>query len=674
MLSEETITNLQSALSEWKEHYSHVLGFDAHCIGNPMEEDPSGLILAGILRGGLDRVTQQISFSLEQILQGDPEIAAHIDRISRIRKVAFSEEVELVMTSTKELVLDAAESLGARRKVLSVLDSPELYHGFRSAWRELRRLQAHQFVQGDGRGEKFHINEWIYSFDSMDELVHALAAQQTDGLTLCILFDSAVPEYSIFAWALRTGPTLTVLVQRSGLCHQGQKHLRRNPGRDFERRQHESNYPYSIFQFEEKPTASGSGTQWRIQNMAKDGVFESNGKTEMVRHSLSSHRVKLLKDLEAEEIVWLILVASCIHQEYWLGEKKTEELSYTGEMLSDPERLVKALIAPDTLPLLPCADPSGKMTVSPFEYQILSLGGSRIQDIKEDAEGPNHRWRGPKDVGGRTGVNDWLAHRYEEGFAEVDLAVPEITAEPSVSLAPFSARRLFGTKDKLRDERLFVARQNQARLVSQAARKEFIHRAPEIVQWFAEKVKSNLERLFDLIAAGEALVPAKLPLPSTTFSNVFVEKDYDILTLLDSHQLPIELELAQRMAVIPGEVLLGGKACCPILPELKVKRWAVFRPRNALGVALLAGVKVEDLPDVIQPFDMRPEYRGNSILDFLDPMESIRNPWDHLKFRVDVGFSNRGLAAWKRERKGNFAGIEVGTNRSIERLVHLDWH
>ena len=69
-----------------------------------------------------------------------------------------------------------------------------------------------------------------------------------------------------------------------------------------------------------------------------------------------------------------------------------------------------------------------------------------------------------------------------------------------------------------------------------------------------------------------------------------------------------------------------------------------FDPSTSRAVADLAGVPLDDLPDVIRHWREKDPYRGNSILARLDPMDwSIENPWKELRFSIVVRTCKRCL-------------------------------
>ena len=64
-----------------------------------------------------------------------------------------------------------------------------------------------------------------------------------------------------------------------------------------------------------------------------------------------------------------------------------------------------------------------------------------------------------------------------------------------------------------------------------------------------------------------------------------------------------------------------------------------------LSLALVAGCAVDDLPDVLQHWNLLRKYTGNQILNRVDPMIwKAHNPWLKLKLSVLIPLSKRAIA------------------------------
>jgi hypothetical protein len=67
---------------------------------------------------------------------------------------------------------------------------------------------------------------------------------------------------------------------------------------------------------------------------------------------------------------------------------------------------------------------------------------------------------------------------------------------------------------------------------------------------------------------------------------------------------------------------------------------AIFKVNSKYTLAKMCGVKVDELPDVLQHYKEDSMYSGNSTLDNLDPAEFVLNNfWSKQSYNVGIYFS-----------------------------------
>jgi hypothetical protein len=649
MLSNATTALIQKAKTLWQAHFRK----NSPSIADTLMLDdmkPDG-IEAAILALELARITEktasQCTFTLKEILDNTEEIQTKTEAFKTIQAAANTPEIQTLLKQCRETLLATAATFGIQKEIEPVLENHHLGRLLHTANHEFKHLLVHQYTQGTGKHGKFHLNGWIYAFPTMHELVCALARQPIDGLTLCIIIDPDIIEYSIFAWALKTGDTLTILSQDNGLSHQNQKFLRRNPGHDFENRANNCFYPYSIFTYKKIPTAGGTNSQTHITGMFIEG--KPPGGNNLTSPGTTLHKVKPLKDLEPEEIVWLLLIADLIHHEYWQQEKKTNETAYTGEMVENPSIIPQLLTAAPGGQLLLENPGEQAKPATAIEYKPIILNNLNNETIRETGENKNN-W---EEV--RTGNNDWMIQRYEQQ-SDIHLYLPAQTAPGETKnsdhqLKPFNPTGLYGTKTKIEKERFYIARTNQAGIIQKRADQEFKNRAPEIITWFQNQIRQNIETLKRAAATGELIIPAQLPKPDCTDTvancnilQLYIHGVHDPKT----HPYPWSYQI---LANCHGGITEKGNHLCIEDTQHTGKCRALFEPTNTDSLALLTGIKIGELPDVLQHWGKPRQHTGNPILNLIDPIETLKNPWDQLKFRIQLHFTRHTLNRWT---KGKF--------------------
>gem|GEM_PF-6858861 len=603
-------------------------------------EDPMKVALC--LASLAEIAADDTCFSLREVLEGAPKLQECTVCVQMIRDAVAQDEVQRALQPIRDAVAGAAATLGVADVVDDYLGDTKIGDLLDSAELELDQLQIHQFSRGLGDRGSFRLNEWVYTADTPHDLLCALACQKVDGLTLCAIIDRAVAEYSYFVWALRAGGALILLTEQNGLACADQKHMRRNPGRDFERRYAERFYPKSMFSFRETRLASGGGRQSRISG------FQDAPSYALKRPSGRVMATTSLKSLEGQEVAWVLLVAYLLYDKYWSKEEAEAELSTTVQSFGNPDLLRIMEHSADGPGLLPpptgnTETPAGIARTEDRQLEHLRLG----ELCRFGKNGSN--WEGPADVGGRTGCNDWMVDRYGSSISPEILENPgsavQVAGETLTDLRSFRESGCYGTIEELRRQRLYLARSNQARVIEALANEEFRAEADNILAWFRERIRINLPLLKAAIAAGELMVDHK----------AFVSGFENSSRMLSSNIL----HGAEHCPVICRfeADCHGGRTVRSAAPRTCLEngtktqiQTAYFIPEEANGVARLTGLDRSALPDVLHEWtkDMtRFYYLGNPILGRIDPVERLKNPWSSLQFCVRIHYSATALKRWQ---------------------------
>ena len=88
----------------------------------------------------------------------------------------------------------------------------------------------------------------------------------------------------------------------------------------------------------------------------------------------------------------------------------------------------------------------------------------------------------------------------------------------------------------------------------------------------------------------------------------------------------------------------GSKLLCHLNGTV-ASYWVGIYPANPPELALVAGCSVDELPDVLQHWNLLETYTGNQILQRIDPMIwKAHNPWLKLKLSILIPLSKRAVA------------------------------
>ncbi|MDO8568565.1 MAG: hypothetical protein Q7R57_07610, partial [Dehalococcoidales bacterium] len=223
-------------------------------------------------------------------------------------------------------------------------------------------------------------------------------------------------------------------------------------------------------------------------------------------------------------------------------------------------------------------------------------------------------------------------------------------------VAPFKPEGLYGTRDEIERERFYIARRNEATAIQALADQEYAEQGESILRWYQQRVVSNVEALKRAIAAETCEVLTRFDDPKSggsSFTNRVTVRPYNILRLYGI----VDKETPGGMTRYAADLHSGitkrddWKYQCIEDPAIIGRCTAVFSPVDASGIAFLAGVPVSELPDYLQHWrhsNYSLGYTGNSILNLVDPVEKLRNPWTHLNFSVQAHFSKVALNRWRR--------------------------
>jgi len=471
-----------------------------------------------------------------------------------------------------------------------------------------------------------------------------MRAQSVPGVNIVLLRDPVEALQSYFVIAFRNGDNMTILTDRDKSPHPLYNRMARRPDRDLERRAAMHWFPYDLLSI--KVTED----QRQLYATARSALVPIDAK---------GVKLKALVDLDASSFVWLVLLADLIRERFWERGEHLPALSYTAEMVRSPEALVGS---------------AGSLIVH-GSYKPLSLPPVLASDLTPEALAD--QWQHKP-----TGCNHWLVERYG---AEVPVEVMNVLgsgeAERVAGLLPQPEERgatlsererrlvlhtveptTFGTSKSLQRDRIWSGRFNQAKAVSALAQREFDREKANVVAWYDAAVRRNARALLDAVARGTLVLPAARSGPgmdreledkpleslaqaagnaSDTFYTVFERKYASASGWLIRG---VRLNAEHNADVILGSwhVPSGGYDC--FLNETRASVLSVFFPTCPAALAALAGVEEQDLHWALKHWFRDESYRGNPILDRLDPEDwVIKNPWQKLHFRVGVALSRRAF-------------------------------
>lgn len=620
------------------------------------EIDTSEITATLLLRHFLKAFKANTKFSLRALIETPDLVEISVAKTNRLTELLTRPEVEEQTEAFMQAIQDGLTHYGAfdREEVQKLVASPETLGILRrDALRSIQKLKVDQFF--DGQPEEtsakpvYHtmVHQW-WNINSMLEAAFHLPS----GVSLNLIRDHN-DYHSFFCFLIKNGHNIFVLSDVPQWAHPLQGSMSRRPERTMGDRIEKNHFPYDLM---------------NVGYDEKGGViFGDSDSTALVLHQEEALAVRPIAELPPVELVWTLMMFDLIIGQFWKKGYKAPALSYTGEMVKVQDKLELA---------------AHKAGLPVIGYQPIEAAPLTVTDVANATE---------KDGIGKQvhRTNRWMEERYGARVSEVSLnmvASPEkmllLTSDQGIreygskelkALGHWdredlkkSKKRLtsldatsFGTRDNLLANRAFIARVNYARQIHAMAKEEYERRKGEIEAWYIKAVRKNRNAIlamagygpiwFDTSGDGQGSYRRNVgPQISNSFSNqlepagVTGVRGFTRLVSAKpkSHYDP-SMAFTHNIDPVPTKAF---RVCA--LTGTKPTFGVVFYPANANDLAVLTGVSVGELPDVLQHFDLRDPYSGNSILDRIDPMEwmEISNPWTEMNFQLSVPLSKRGLS------------------------------
>lgn len=580
------------------------------------ELDPSGLTVQMMLKYYVEEYLSEKTFTPNEMINNPNKIKDYIDKCVELKKILDSDHTVCSVDNFKNYIKGAIKSYGGLNDdILKLIDSEDFAFIRRDALRGIKELSIYQFLQGENDSNIPKYNEYVYEFWNVNSLIDCVASQSYSGVSLVMIKTEEV-EFVYFGFVIRNGGTITLITDKPSYPHPDSKYMRRSRGRsrDLEKRVYRLRFPYSILD---------SG-----YNYNDDFYVKEKNSCSLIPHQTKFHPIKKIIDLEPDELIWSVMMFDLIVDKFWNKNYKTKELSYTGEMFVDN----KILINNDVVKSLPVK-----------KYCPIDINYIKSDDV--NTQNMIDCWENKP-----TFQNEWMEKRYCNNINNELLNIVhngdrgtlflsnnnKISKKGNYELR-FIDPSIFGTKDELIFNQKWVARYNKASYVLKCANEEYIKTKDSVINWYKEHVKNN-ENIMKSIAFGEFYTNDQKP---DGFDYVVDDKN-----ILKIYYIPGELKKDDSYYAYEKwsfkDVTLGSDRNCYITGRMACIA-AVFRPSCPLALADLAGVNIDDLPDVLQNWYLNERYSGNSILYNVDPMEwVVDNPWRKLKFNVVIFLSKTG--------------------------------
>ena len=598
--------------------------------------DETGITPWMMLRGFAEQYMKEREFSAFNIIFDPAPIQQELNAMRKLH-IALEDPLVLnLISSFVEKIRNRATQYGFKdvaglERLLA--DKYDLAWIRRDALRSMDRLNIHQFTQGEGDPTPIGLNTHVYEMWNVNSLVRALRGQGIPGITVVLIRDPQA-LHSFFVFAVKNGDNITILTDKDEEEHPASKRMSRRPDRELQRRAEKHWFPYHLLDL--KTTEDGKH-------------MYAEARTAVVPININAVQLAPITDLSPEQFVWLVLLSDLIRDKLWVQNYHTKQLSYTGEMVVEPQALVGANSA----------------LVKAGMYTLLEMPALSRQDVTSETTA--NQWR-QKPIA----FNQWMIDRYENQVPEdvFNVVGPsnvrriedihgleqrrEFYGSPRENLLEHLDTQNFGTKEKLEKDRIWAARVNQMHAINKLAKDEHEATKKELLIWLHQKLESRGDFFADAAAKGELLGPVFTRGESFDGTKAHITTGKLLHYQIQAKRYGGEYE--DSYVYFPsrdkGDMTFTDYAMktypCYDRPDVNASIFTIFVPNCPEALAIFLGVPVTELPWQLKnwhPNNIEP-YAGNHLLNRLDPIDWVlNNPWGEYKFRVGMSLSKRAYAA-----------------------------
>lgn len=605
-----------------------------------------------------DSFIRQTSFSLTDLLHDRPRVEDFVARTEKLQKLLNDKEMLEDLAHFQLVTRQAVRHYQAdTEEVMKLIDDKhDIALLRRDALSSINKLKIDYFTHGipeaDSVKPAYHRD--VFQFWNVNSLLRAVC-NSPSGVSLNLI---RTPDdfQSYFVFAIRNGGHIITLSDLPEHAHPLAKYMSRRPDREFGKRMVQHWFPYDLMNwvYDEE-----SNSLWIEKQDLGNGVTPINQ---------TAFPLSALKDLGPCEIIWITLMFELIVERFWRKPVAAPQLSYTGEMV----KVQDALITQATQAGLPVVQYHG---IEAKELTLLEVKNPDEEMAKAlGKSGGSH--------------NQWMVDRYGDKVNPVMLNMlntgnvvaylPRAAVEgtlPSVVSAKEYEKDVnsifnrdkpkykyhsldsasFGSKEKLLSDRLFLARANFATEIQRLADIEYDQRKEEIKKWFRERVEANVEALYAMTLQDACYIQLEGDRRPMRISGTYRTGKGVIRYRLS--QLYDKAGYSKNITWIPHGISLdtgwiGSKVHCHF--NGAAASWVLnVAPQTVEDLALMTGVEVADLPDVLQNWSSDQDYKGNAILDRIDPVAwMLSNPWiSRCNFAVNLWLSTSALKSFRKNHK-----------------------
>ncbi len=583
--------------------------------------DPTGITTLMLLNYFAEYYFDNRNFSVNEMMKDFDKVMDYLNKTREFFLLINNDDFLRIELDFKNKILAAAKEyeMNSERVIKFIEDRGSLAFIRRDALRSMNTLKIHQFTHGVTDGAKPKYLKDIYMFWNINSLLAYIGNSKYSSISINLI-KSADNYNSFFAFGIRNGSTISILTDTPKQAHPMAGQMSRRPDKDLANRYARNHFPYDLLDF-------------KINELNSNIYFEKE--KGLVSYQAEAINLKSIKDLSSDEIVWSIIMFDLIKEKFWDQDYKTPELSYTGEMLCNKNSLINSI----------------KLKINnyiPLENSSLSkkdISYGNVDGVFQQRFEKNNIWIEkeynyivPEEVLNLVNTKDGVKLLQDYNGKKL-LSVSEYKeTNEIIKLIDLEGVdvTLFGSAEEMLSNQKWYARYNQAKIINKKLNQEYEEKKDEILNWYENKVKENLEFLYTRIAHKEFLTDVR---EDNSFNSGEKKSIKNILYVTTREKIDGNLFWNRGNVYLSDYDKSTKKHFC-LKNGKEALLAAVFTPTNPQNLAALCGCVLEELPIPLQNWYSNKLYIGNYILDRIDPMEwVVKNPWSELQFKIVVFYS-----------------------------------
>ena len=611
------------------------------------------------------------TFTLADILAGNTRLTSRLELVGRMSAL-FNDDASVALF---EAFYGYCEGALAYYRDLTPLSLGEKSRQFvresgcfvgLDAYHGIERLTRLMICDGPVDDvAKAKVSRLVFAFESIEELI-THARRIPTGFSLCVILAPHISD-SYFVMVVNTGGRVLVLTDKGNYTHPLQEsRMRARNDRYNLNRMGGSHFPYDLLDI-----------KW-----ADNGRRSSSGQTGTAL-TVSDTGLRVLgqlSDLEDWDLLWLHLFIDQCRDRYF-DRKIAEQQLATGSMVRLPHKWTGSS---ENLPV-------------PVEYE-LKLDTRTSADLNSQfLHTVEPKWAK------NYNPNVWMEERFAANVPDDCLYLPsdalnsetpllvlgtdgkrELTRRDTADLPFYEKERLpslrlqgmsgtaLSTPERVIRDCHFLARHNQVQVIAQLVKEDYESRKEAVQEWFYKAAAKHLPNLIDdLLALNHERVWVDTPAHQEALrglgkGELLKGKGDNVRVLYSSRSIKIRYEPVRKQS-IPRRDRAGlslantlrlidymidynyGCYRCAADRREEAQLFISLDVSSVFDLMTVTGLPLEGIPAELRHRGVD-TYTGNSILDRIDPLSHIRNPWDGLTLYYNLPVSLKAFKELRRRR------------------------